>query len=79
MALIDQTECGYLRKHYEVLKHAVILDVAINAIADEYDPHYIEYWPSLKVRLRDGQTLWVDVDCDPEGNGPGHLSGWRVK
>lgn len=78
MALIEQTGVGYLRKHYSLLKGALIMDVKIETISMDDDVDWVEYWPSLKVRLPDGKTFWVTVDCDPEGNGPGHLSGWSV-
>ena len=31
-----------------------------------------EYW-GFRVRLRNGREAHVWVNCDPEGNGPGHL------
>ena len=31
-----------------------------------------EYW-GFRVRLRNGRGAHVWVNCDPEGNGPGHL------
>lgn len=79
MASIEKNESEYMSKDYELLKYAVILDVQINAVIDEDDPNFIQFVPSLKVRLEDGQGMWVDVDCDPEGNGPGHLSAGSAK
>ena len=35
------------------------------------DPTH-EYW-GFCVRLRNGREAHVWVNCDPEGNGPGHL------
>ena len=35
------------------------------------DPTH-DYW-GFRVRLRNGREAHVWVNCDPEGNGPGHL------
>ena len=34
-----------------------------------------ELFTSLCVKLRDGQKRWVRLQADPEGNGPGWVSG----
>ena len=35
------------------------------------DPTH-EYW-GFRIHLRNGREAHVWVNCDPEGNGPGHL------
>ena len=35
------------------------------------DPTH-KYW-GFRIRLRNGREAHIWVNCDPEGNGPGHL------
>lgn len=40
---------------------------------DHLDFGVTEVWPVLVLRQPDGTDVIVEVACDPEGNGPGHL------
>lgn len=75
MAIIDKQEVKYLRDRYSVLTGATILEATV---ITQHSVYGKELWPAMKLKLRDGQVMWVHVDRDPEGNGPGHLSGWEL-
>lgn len=59
---------SYQNAHYEQLRGLTV--VAVDLVDYEDDGRL---WPTLI--LEDGRrnAIRVEVSCDPEGNGPGHL------
>jgi hypothetical protein len=47
--------------------------VAEAVVQNDDNSEVVEVWPVLQVRTTDGRTFQIEVSCDPEGNGPGHL------
>lgn len=53
----------------EIRNAQVLIGATITSLIQEAGG---EYW-GFNVRLKNGQERDVWVNCDPEGNGPGHL------
>ena len=67
-----EKERKFLLSYYGQLKGAIITDVSIRV--DEDEPS-LGWWPTLDVRLANGQEYVLEVSQDAEGNGPGMLFG----
>jgi hypothetical protein len=65
-------EIAYVKAYLDELVGAKVVNVA--AVKDDSDDWgWPEVWPVLVFEKPDGTLLQVEVSCDPEGNGPGHL------
>ena len=60
------TELEAHKEHLDVLNGATIIEATA---LDDTDGIF----QVLLVRTRDDTILQIEVYCDPEGNGPGHL------
>lgn len=62
----QEAQTRWLNKHLDQLKGATIVDAfAVESAGELY--------PVLQLKLKDGCDSAVTVQCDEEGNGPGHL------
>jgi hypothetical protein len=65
-----KSEKQALEEYLSILKGATIIEIC--AVADD-DFGFTHYWPVFWIKTKDGKELQIEVSCDPEGNGPGHL------
>jgi hypothetical protein len=66
-ASAQDRETAWILNHYAPLIGGRI--TLIEPARDDYG----QVWICLRVEFEDRPALRVEVSCDPEGNGPGHL------
>lgn len=63
-------QAEWYSRHYGQLAGATIIQTII-----EIDEEFGDLWPVFKIKLADGRELEIQIQADPEGNGPGFISG----
>jgi hypothetical protein len=65
-------EKDYLTKYYAVLEGATIESISVVA---ESDYGSVNFWPTFKIKTKNGEDFVLEISQDPEGNGPGFVFG----
>ena len=65
--IIREEDTKYFEEHYSQLVGCRVVEIAFS------DDGTGELWPVLVMKNKKGETVYVEVSCDPEGNAAGHL------
>jgi len=65
---------SYMNAYYrELIGWKIVQAECVDCDGDEI------LWPVLILKNDEGKWMRVEVSCDPEGNGPGHLFIYHVE
>lgn len=65
-----QSDAAWYTKYFSQLVGAEVTGFEMR-----HDVDFDDYWPTFKVKLKDGSQMELELSQDEEGNGPGWLSG----